>query len=149
MDLLHGLGSYDVAALFLRIPLGLFFMVRGGQKLFFKDKRDALLRTLLADKVPYPEFNKWFVPFWQFVAGAMLVSGFGTIVAAAILGLIMLIALCADKIEEVRVKRNPQKCEDWLCCIAYLFESVSGLIFIALILAGPGIYSLDNLLFPK
>lgn len=140
------LDPISLATLIMRVPLGLFFAVRGFQKLFLSNKREALLRTLTADKIPYPNFFKWWVPAWQLLAGSMLAVGAGTSISAAILGLIMLIALLTDKITEVHEKRNPQCCADWFCCITYLSETTWILIFVALMLIGPGVYSIDSLL---
>lgn len=131
-DLLH---NPELAGILMRVPVGLFFAIRGGQKVFSKDRHKALMRTIEADGYSHVAFWAWWIPVWELISGSLLVMGIGIEFNAAVLGLICLVALLTDKVEEVRVKRQPATKCDWLCCIIYCSEVPMGLILTALILS--------------
>lgn len=140
LDALH---NPDLAGLFLRVPVGIFFGIRGAQKVLDHQRRAGLVRTLADDHYPAVTFCSWWIPAWEFLAGTFLALGLFTPIAAAVLGLVCLMAILTDKLHEVKVKRHPATFCDWTCCVLFLSEVPMGLLMTIAILVGPGRYSLD------
>src|SRR5664279_2893886 len=73
------LGSSDLeqyAILLVRVSLGLFFAISGGNKLFVAGGTKPVYETLLKAKVPFPQQTAYFVSGVEFVCGSLLTVGF-------------------------------------------------------------------------
>ena len=146
-DILHsGIAAHDLALAVPRIAAGLFFVISGAHKLFCKQRHAGLVQTLTADKVPAVWFMQWWVPGWEFAGGAALTVGLLSVPAAAVLTIIMLVATYAEASARVAAYQPldfADKVDDYL----YLPEVVYIILLAVTLLAGPGAFSLDHLLF--
>lgn len=139
---LTGPGLHDVALAMLRATVGVFFAISGFHKLFNHERHASLVKTLEDSGIPFVRFNQWWVPGVEFVAGVALTLGFLTLVSAAMLGAICLVATCTDGLKRIR-EWKPINKADWLDTFLYLPEVIYGLKIAAILLVGPGAYSLD------
>ena len=134
-----GLGLGDAALWLNRVAVGAFFGISGFHKLFFPQRHMRLRETLIADRVPFVKFNEWFVPAVELLAGAALVLGFFSTVAALLLGAICLVALWVDGLPSLKKKYAPfLDTADYCDCVLYLPETLYGIMLVVTILAGPG-----------
>src|ERR1700729_1618671 len=72
------LGSSDLeqfAILLVRVSLGLFFAISGGNKLFVAGGTKPVYETLVKAKVPLPNQMAYFVPGVEFVGGSLVTLG--------------------------------------------------------------------------
>src|ERR1700733_15879844 len=72
------LGSSDLeqyAILLVRVSIGLFFAISGGNKLFTAGGTKPVYDTLVKAKVPFPRQTAYFVAGGGFVWGALLTVG--------------------------------------------------------------------------
>src|SRR6202451_4930683 len=72
-------GSSDLeqyAILLVRVSIGLFFAISGGNKLFVASGTKPVYDTLVKAKVPFPRQTAYFVASVEFVAGSLLTMGF-------------------------------------------------------------------------
>lgn len=131
------------AILLVRIALGLFFAISGGNKLFVAARRKAMYETLVAAKVPFPLPTTYFVSAVELVGGCMLVAGLLSSVACFALLVDMLVAILTTKLYG-----NPKGLSalNWLDDFLYLPEVLYALLFVWLICSGPGEFSLDRLI---
>lgn len=134
----NGFGLGDIALALNRVAVGTFFSISGYHKLFVKSRHDALKQTLEADHVPLVRINQWFVPSVEMIAGAALLLGFASTVAALLLGAICLVACRVDGRKRVQ-SYNPidgaDRLDDWL----YLPEVLYGVMLLLVVIAGPGV----------
>lgn len=147
-DLLLGLGGVEYAHAGLRIAVGLFFALSGAHKLLSPERNEALAQTLTDLKIPMVEFNRWFVPVVEAVAGTYLIFGFLTLPSAVALAVICLVACITDgprRVEAMQPMDEADRVDDWL----YLVEVTYLLILIFLVAAGPGPFSFDYLFFAR
>jgi putative oxidoreductase len=73
------LGSSDLeqyAILLIRVSIGLFFAISGGNKLFVAGGTKPVYDTLVKAKVPFPRQTAYFVASVEFVGGSMVAVGF-------------------------------------------------------------------------
>lgn len=140
-------GLHDAAIAMLRVAVGGFFTISGFHKLVHKERHAALVRTLQDLHIPYIRFNQWWVPSVEFAGGIALMIGFGTPMAAFLLGTICLVATCTDGWARVRAMQ-PINRADLVDDLLYLPEVLYLLKIGAILLTGPGLYSVDALLFP-
>src|SRR6202034_3735896 len=73
------LGSSDLeqyAILLVRVSIGLFFAISGGNKLFVAGGTKPVYDTLVKAKVPFPRQTAYFVAGVEFVWGFLLAVGF-------------------------------------------------------------------------
>jgi putative oxidoreductase len=136
----------DAGQLILQSGVGLFFAISGYHKLFNKERHASLVQTLTSDGIPFVRFNQWWVPGVEFVAGTFLALGLFSVVSATMLLVICLVACAVDGWDRVKAYKPIDKA-DWLDDILYLPEVMYALILLHVILAGPGRWSIDNLLF--
>jgi len=66
----------EYAILLVRVSLGLFFAVSGGNKLFVAGGTKPVYETLVKAKIPFPRQTAYFVSSVEFVCGSLLVVGF-------------------------------------------------------------------------
>lgn len=102
--LMTGPRRYDqVPQLTSRILVGTFFVTTGAAYTFLPDQHQALVTLLTAASVPMPAVMSYLLALIEFVLGAMLVVGFLTPVAAAVLAALMVVSIVNDRIHDVVV----------------------------------------------
>jgi len=143
------LGSSDLeqyAILLMRVSIGLFFAISGGNKLFVAGSRQTMYETLVKADVPFPHLMTYFVSGVEFVGGSLLAVGFlSSLACAALLG-DMLVAILTTKLSAMPKGLSPLNLlDDFL----YLPEVLYVLTFIWLICSGPGRFSVDHWLADK
>src|ERR1700722_10810545 len=93
------LGSNDFeqyAILLVRISIGLFFAISGGNKLFVAGGTKPVYDTLVKAKVPFPKQTAYFVAGVEFVAGSMVTVGFLSSLACVALAIDMIVAILTN-----------------------------------------------------
>jgi uncharacterized membrane protein YphA (DoxX/SURF4 family) len=153
-----GAGAVSIALALIRIILGLFFVLARfrffydpikpkGQRVFCPQRL-----TSLTNKMTHCGVKRW--PFQiavavaviEVLAGIALIFGFLSVLSAFGLLVILLYATkctCREKI----AKQNPVDGIDHLCCYLWAPEPLYIGMCLVIILAGPGMYSLDALIF--
>src|SRR6202167_2644737 len=63
------------AILLVRVALGLFFAISGGNKLFVPGGTKPVYETLVQAKVPFPRLTAYFVSGVEFVGGSLVTVG--------------------------------------------------------------------------
>src|SRR6202020_1806944 len=89
------LGSSDLeqyAILLVRVSLGLFFAISGGNKLFVAGGTKPVYETLVKAKVPFPRQTAYFVASVEFVGGSLAALGFLSSFACVALMINMIVA---------------------------------------------------------
>lgn len=142
----HGFNLPDAALAGMRLAIGSFFAISGYHKLFNPTRHARLAQTMVNDKVPFPKFNEWWVPGWEFTGGLMLALGIFAPFAAAVLAIVCMVA-CACEAKAKVDAYHPIDLADRVDDYLYLPEVLYIIILGALILTGPGAYRLDALLF--
>jgi putative oxidoreductase len=135
----HELEEYAILA--VRIALGLFFAISGGNKLFVPSQTQTMYQTLVAAGVPFPHLMTYFVSSVEFVSGLMLIAGFLTSLACIALLGDMAVAILTAKLAGLPKGVSPL---NWLDNFLYLPEALYILFFIWLICSGPGKFSIDH-----
>lgn len=141
--LLHGLSVHDTGITINRVAVGVFFTISGYHKLFNAERHAGLVETLTRDRIPCIRFNSWFVPSVELIAGAALAIGFLSVISALLLGAVCLVATCADGFRRIVEDFRPIDKADFLDDVLYLPEVLYGLMLIAVICSGPGVFSVD------
>ncbi len=137
------LGSSDLeqyAILLVRVSIGLFFAISGGNKLFVAGSRQTMYQTLVDAKVPLPHLMTYFVSGVEFVGGSLLAVGLLSSVACVALLGDMLVAILTTKLPAMPKGLSPL---NWLDNFLYLPEVLYVIFFIWLICSGPGKFSVD------
>src|SRR5271163_3008429 len=137
------LGSTDFeqyAILLVRVSIGLFFAISGGNKLFVPGGTKPVYETLVAAKVPFPRQTAYFVASVEFLGGSLLTVGFLSSPACAALLIDMIVATLTSAISTLPKGLSPLS---WLDDFLYLPEVLYVLFFIWLICSGPGKFSVD------
>ena len=145
--LLSGNASLEQGAILLvRIALGLFFAVSGGNKLFVASQTQTLHETLVEANIPLPRLMTYFVSGVEFVGGCLLVVGLLSSLASFALLIDMVVAILTAKLRGLPGGPSPL---NWLDNFLYLPEVLYVLFFVWLICSGPGKFSVDHLLSSK
>ncbi|MGA7292439.1 MAG: DoxX family protein [Terriglobales bacterium] len=137
------LGNGDVeqfAILLVRVSIGLFFAISGGNKLFSAGGIKPVYDTLVAAKIPFPRQTAYFVAGVEFVCGSLLTVGFLSSPASAALMIDMIVAILTNTLATVPKGLSRL---NWLDDVLYLPEVLYVLFFIWLICSGPGKFSVD------
>src|SRR5271154_6574513 len=116
------LGSSDFeqyAILLVRVSLGLFFAISGGNKLFVAGSRQAMYETLVEAKVPFPHLMTYFVAGVEFIGGSLLTVGLLSSVACVALLVDMLVAIVTARLPAMPGGLSPL---NWLDAFLYLPE---------------------------
>src|SRR5271156_1755635 len=138
---LQGSGDLEqYAILLVRISIGLFFAISGGNKLFVAGGTKPVYDTLVKAKVPFPRQTAYFVAGVEFVCGSLLTVGFLSSAACVALLIDMMVATLTEAISTVPKALSPL---NWLDDVLYLPEVLYVLFFIWLICSGPGKFSVD------
>lgn len=131
-----------VGILLARTAVGLLFFLSGRGKVFVRERREQMRETLLAARVPLPNFNTVFVSTVEFVFGSFLVFGLGTPLACVMLSYVLIVAIATIAVRNIKAS-SPL---GWLSEFLYLPEVVYLIILFWLFLSGPGWFSVDHLI---
>jgi putative oxidoreductase len=134
------------AILLVRVSIGLFFAISGGNKLFVAGGTQPVYETLVKAKVPFPHQTAYFVAGVEFVGGSLVSVGFLSSPACAALLIDMIVATLTSAISTLPKGLSPL---NWLDDFLYLPEVLYVLFFIWLIGSGPGKFSVDYWLAGK
>ena len=137
------LGSSDFeqyAILLVRVSIGLFFGISGGNKLFVAGGTKPVYETLVKAKVPFPQQTAYFVAGVEFVGGSLLTVGLLSSSACVALLIDMTVATLTSAIATLPKGLSPLS---WLDDFLYLPEVLYVLFFIWLICSGPGKFRVD------
>ncbi len=129
--------------LLARVSIGVFFCISGGYKLFVLENRERMLETITQTGIPFPEFNAIFVSSVEFIGGGLLALGLLSSVWALMLTGVMVVAVWTVGLGTIPDGLSSLA---WLSYFLYLPEVLYILIFIWLIISGPGKISIDYLL---
>ena len=143
------LGSSDLeqyAILLVRVSIGLFFAISGGNKLFVAGGTKPVYDTLVKAKVPFPHQMAFFVSGVEFVGGSLLAVGFLSTTACVALMIDMIVATLTEAVSTLPKGLSPLR---WLDDFLYLPEVLYVLFFFWLICSGPGRFSVDYWLARK
>jgi putative oxidoreductase len=143
------LGNSDFeqyAILLVRVLIGLFFAISGGNKLFVAGGTKPVYETLVQAKVPFPHPMAYFVSGVEFVGGSLAAVGFLSSPACVVLLIDMIVATLTSAISTMPKGLSPLS---WLDDFLYLPEVLYVLFFIWLICSGPGKFSVDYWLAGK
>jgi putative oxidoreductase len=144
---LQGSGDWEqYAILLVRVSIGLFFAISGGNKLFAAGGIKPVYDTLVQGKVPFPRQTAYFVATVEFVCGSMITVGFLSSPACVVLLIDMLVATLMTKLSDVPKGLSPL---NWVDDFLYFPEVLYVLFFIWLICSGPGKFSVDDWLAGK
>src|SRR3984957_17529656 len=140
--LFNGVGWTDIALTLNRVAVGMFFMLSGYHKLFNSERHRVFADELKSLHVPAVGINQWRVPFVEFSAGGAVVLGLVAPLAA--FGLLVTILVASATSGRARIGAfkpidRADRIDDWL----YLPETLYAFMFITIISAGAGLYSLD------
>jgi putative oxidoreductase len=142
-------GSSDLepyAILLVRVSIGLFFAISGGNKLFVAGGTQTMYETLVKADVPFPHLMTYFVSGVEFVGGSVLTVGLLSSPACVALLVDMVVAILATKLSTLPKGLSPLS---WLDNFLYLPEVLYVLFFVWLICSGPGKFSIDYWLAGK
>ncbi len=134
------------AILLVRVSIGLFFAISGGNKLFSAGGTKPVYDTLVQAKVPFPQLTAYFVAGVEFVGGSLIAVGFLSSAACGALLIDMIVATLTSALSTLPKGLSPLS---WLDDVLYLPEVLYVLFFIWLICAGPGKFSVDYWLAGK
>jgi putative oxidoreductase len=142
-------GNSDVeqyAILLVRISIGLFFAISGGNKLFVAGGTKPVYDTLVKANVPFPHQTAYFVAGVELVCGSLVAVGFLSSLACMALLIDMIVATLTNALSTMPKGLSPL---NWLDDFLYLPEVLYVLVFIWLICSGPGGLSVDYLIAGK
>ena len=144
---LQGSGDLEqYVILLVRVSIGLFFAISGGNKLFVPGGTKPVYETLVQAKVPFPHQTAYFVAGVEFVCGSLLTVGFLSSPASVALLIDMIVAILTNTLSTVPKGLSRL---NWLDDVLYLPEVLYVLFFIWLIYSGPGKFSVDYWLAGK
>ncbi len=129
--------------LLARVSLGLFFAISGGNKLLVPERHEGLIETIIEAGIPFPEFMAVVLASVEFFGGILLAIGLLSTFCSIALTIAMIVAIATVEIHTI-----PQGLStlDWLSWFLYLPQVMYVLIFVWLMVSGPGPVSLDSLL---
>ncbi|HEX8816094.1 MAG TPA: DoxX family protein [Terriglobales bacterium] len=138
---LRGSGDLEqYAILLVRLSIGLFFAISGGNKLFVPGGTKPVYDTLVQAGAPFPRQTAYFVASVEFVCGSMVAVGFLSTPASVALAIDMTVATITSAVGTLPKGLPPI---NWLDDFLYLPEVLYVLFFIWFICAGPGRFSVD------
>jgi putative oxidoreductase len=142
-------GSSDLeqyAILLVRVSIGLFFAISGGNKLFVAGGTKPVYDTLVKAGVPFPRQTAYFVASVEFVGGSLVAVGFLSSPASFALMIDMIVATVTSAVSTLPKGLSALS---WLDDFLYLPEALYVLFFVWLICSGPGKFSVDYWLAGK
>ena len=138
------LGNSDLeqyAILLVRVSIGLFFAISGGNKLFVAGGTKPVYETLVKAKVPFPHQTAYFVAGVEFVGGSLVAVGLLSSAACMTLLIDMIVATLTSALSTLPKGLSALS---WLDDVLYLPEVLYVLFFVWLICSGPGKFSIDS-----
>jgi putative oxidoreductase len=144
--LLGGGDLEQYAILLVRISIGLFFAISGGNKLFTAGGTKPVYDTLVKAKVPFPKQTAYFVATVEFVCGSLVTVGLLSSAASVALSIDMIVAILTNTLSTLPKGLSAL---NWLDDVLYFPEALYVLFFIWLICSGPGKFSVDYWLAGK
>lgn len=141
-----GLNQLDAALLILRLGVGVPFFISGLNKLLCPVCHGWLRSNLTRSGIPCVWFTVWWLAFWEAAAGLSLALGFLTAGSAFVLFVVCVIAFIVSWRRKLEAK---QPAHFWDACteIGFMFDTLLTWMVVAIMLTGPGSYSLDRLFF--
>ena len=133
--------------LLARVSMGLFFAISGWNKLFMVSHWKGLLSAMIATGLPFPKFFALFLAWLEFVGGSLLTIGFLSTFFSIALAFAMIVAIVTVEIPYVIPPGLGPL--DWLDWFLYLPQVMYVLIFLWLVIKGPGPYSVDAVIARK
>lgn len=133
--------------LLTRVSMGLFFAISGWNKLFTVAHWQGLLAGMIATGLPFPKLMALFLAWFEFVGGSLLTVGFMSTFFSIGLAFAMIVAIVTVEIPFVIPPGLGPL--DWLDWFLYLPQVLYVLIFLWLIIKGPGPYSADAVIARK
>ena len=143
-----GINQPDLAALILRLGVGVPFFISGMNKLLCPTCHGWLRANLTRSKIPCVSFSVWWVAGWEAAAGLALALGVFTAAAGFILFIVCVIAFIVSWRRKLE-KKNPAHFWDACTEIGFMFDTLLTWMLLAVMTVGPGRYSLDGWLFSK
>jgi putative oxidoreductase len=138
--LLGNSGLEQYAILLIRISIGVFFAISGGNKLFIAGGTKPVYDTLVKANILFPRQTAYFVASVEFAGGSMIAVGFLSSVACLALLIDMIVATLVSSLATLPKGLSPLS---WLDDLLYLPEVLYVLFFAWLICSGPGKFSVD------
>jgi len=133
--------------LLARVSMGLFFAISGWNKLFTIAHWKGLLAGMIATGLPFPKLLALFLAWFEFIGGSLLTIGFMSTLFSIGLAFAMIVAVVTVEIPYVIPPGLGPL--DWLDWFLYLPQVLYILIFLWLIIKGPGPYSADAVIAKK
>lgn len=134
------------AILLVRVSIGLFFAISGGNKLFLPSGTKPVYETLLKAKAPFPHQLAYFVCSVEFICGSLLVLGLLSSPSCMALMIDMIVAILMSSLSTLPKGLSRLS---WVDDFLYFPEVLYVLFFIWLIFSGPGKFSVDYWLAGK
>ena len=131
-----------IGILVARLAVGSLSFLSGRGKLFVPERREQMRETLVAARIPFPEFNTLLVSTVEFVFGLFLILGALTPITCTMLGCVMIVAIATIAIRNIKAT-SPL---GWLSEFLYLPEVLYLVILFWLFLSGPGWFSIYHLI---
>lgn len=145
--MLQGSGDWEqYAILLVRVSMGLFFAISGGNKLFVSGGTKPVYEMLVQAKIPFPRQTAYFVSGIEFVCGSLVAVGLFSSPASIALLFDMTVATLTTAVKTLPKGLSPLS---WLDDFFYLPEVLYVLFFIWLVCSGPGKFSVDYCLAGK
>jgi putative oxidoreductase len=132
-----------IGKLLARLAVGFLFVLSGSGKLFVPTRRQTMVETLRAAKIPRPEINAAVASLVEFVFGAFLVIGFLTPLSCFMLICVMIGALITTVVPSIKA----QSLFGWVGDFLYQPEVLYVVILVWLFFSGPGWLSTDEKFF--
>jgi putative oxidoreductase len=131
----------EFAVLLVRISLGVFFAISGGNKLFVASHYKLMYETIVGAGIPFPHVMTYFVSSVEFVGGCLLIIGLLSSLCCVAFIIDMIVAITT-----VQLATLPKALSfiDWVDDFLYLPEVLYIIIFLWLISSGPGRFSVDR-----
>jgi len=127
--------------LLARVSLGMFFAISGWNKLFTAAHWTGLLAAMQSTGLPFTKFLALFLASVEFYGGALLTIGFLSTLWAIALAFAMVVAIITVEIPHVIPPGLGPL--DWLAWFLYLPQVMYVILFLWLIIRGPGPHSVD------
>lgn len=125
----------DLAKLAIRVPAGLFLAAHGLAKV--RGGVDGFAGGLAEKGFPLPSLFAWAATLSELVGGALVAIGLFCRPAALFAGVTMLVAVLSTHAHQWKqVGSGPG--------VGFEYPVLLGVVFFALMIAGPGRYSLDQ-----
>ena len=134
---------HSLAALLLRVVLGIVFIAHGHPKLFKKEFGPKGFGGFLKNlKIPFPLFFSYAVGISEFFGGVLLIVGLWTRIPALLIAIIMIVAIWKVKFRTGLLAKAMEG--GWVG--GYELDLALFAIAVALLVSGGGAFSLDHLL---